>query len=76
MRGVNTSEWQETKEIEMKSMNTNEVWETEVVPNGAKTVGCKRVYKTKYDSKGNIRYKAWLESKNFTQREWIDYNKC
>jgi hypothetical protein len=25
MRGVNTSEWQETKEIEMKSMNTNEV---------------------------------------------------
>jgi hypothetical protein len=25
IRGVNTSEWQETKEIEMKSMNTNEV---------------------------------------------------
>jgi hypothetical protein len=26
MRGVNTSKWQEAKEIEMKSMNTNEVW--------------------------------------------------
>jgi hypothetical protein len=25
----------------MKSMNTNEVWETEAVPNGAKIVGCK-----------------------------------
>jgi hypothetical protein len=60
----------------MKSMNTNEVWETEAVSNGAKTVGCKRVYKMKCDSKGNIRYKARLESKDFTQREWIDYNEC
>jgi hypothetical protein len=25
MRGVNMSKWQETKEIKMKSMNTNEV---------------------------------------------------
>jgi hypothetical protein len=25
MRGVNTSEWQEAKEIKMKLMNTNEV---------------------------------------------------
>jgi hypothetical protein len=25
----------------MKLMNTNEVWETEAVTNGAKTVGCK-----------------------------------
>ncbi len=41
MRGVNTSKWQEAKEIEMKSMNANEVWETEAVPNGAKTVGYK-----------------------------------
>jgi hypothetical protein len=28
MRGINTSKWQEAKEIEMKSMNTNKVWET------------------------------------------------
>jgi hypothetical protein len=41
MRDVNTSEWREAKEIEMKSMNTNEIWETEAVPNGAKTVGYK-----------------------------------
>jgi hypothetical protein len=39
-RGVNTSKWQEAKEIEMKSMNTNEVSETETVPNTAKTAGC------------------------------------
>jgi predicted peroxiredoxin len=41
MRGVNTFKWQEAKKIEIKSMNTNEVWETEAVSNGAKIVGCK-----------------------------------
>jgi hypothetical protein len=41
MRGGNMSKWQEAKEIEMKSMNTNEVWEIEAFSNGAKTVGCK-----------------------------------
>jgi hypothetical protein len=41
MRDVNTSKWEEAKEIKMKLMNTNEVWEIEAVPNGAKTLGCK-----------------------------------
>ena len=61
---------------EMKSMNTNNIWDLEEIPNGAKTVGCKWVYKIKCDSKGNVeRYKAWLVEKGFTQREWIDYNE-
>ena len=34
-------------------------WDLEEIPNGAKTVGYKWVYKTKSDSKGNVeRYKA------------------
>ena len=46
-------------EDEMKSMNTNNVWDLEEIPNGAKTVGCKWVDKTKCDSKENVeRYKA------------------
>ena len=40
MRGVHSSKWQETKEDEMKSINTNDVWDLEEIPNGAKTVGC------------------------------------
>ena len=59
MRGVHSSKWQEAKEDEMKSKNTNDVWDLEEIPNGAKTVGCKWVYKTKHDSKGNVeRYKV------------------
>ena len=47
-----------------------------MLPNGAKTIGCKRVYKTKKDSLGNIeRYKARLVAKGFTQKEGIDYKE-
>ena len=57
-------------------MNANKVWDLEIIPKEAKTVGCKWVYKTKLDSQGNIeRYKARLVAKGFMQREGIDYNE-
>ena len=40
VRSVYSSKWQEVMEVEMNSMNTNDVWDLEVIPNGAKTVGC------------------------------------
>jgi hypothetical protein len=48
----------------------NKVWDLEVIPHGAKTVGCKWVYKTKRDSRGNIkRYKARLVAKGFCKAQ-------
>ena len=38
MRGVHSSKWQEAKEHEMKLINTNDVWDLEEIPNGAKTI--------------------------------------
>ena len=76
MGSVYSSKWQEAMEVEINSMNTNDVWDLEEISNRAKTVGCERVYKTKFDSKGNVkRYKVWLVAKGFTQREWIDYDE-
>jgi hypothetical protein len=76
MRSVHSSKWLEAMEDEMKSMNSNGVWDLEETPKGAKTVGCKWVYKIKRDSKGNVeRFKARLVAKGFTQREGIDYNE-
>jgi hypothetical protein len=76
MRSVHSSEWLEAMKDEMKSMSTNDVWDLEEILKGAKTVGCKWVYKTKCDSKEYIkRYKARLVAKGFTQREGIDYNE-
>ena len=65
MRSVYSSKWQEAMEVKMNSMNTNVVWDLEEIPNDAKTVGCKWVYKIKCDSKGNIeRYKVKMNSMN------------
>ena len=59
-----------SKEEELKSMSTNKVWDLVEIPDGAKKVGCKWVYKTKYDSKEKIeRFKARLVAKGFTKRE-------
>jgi len=76
MRSPHSSKWLEAMEDEIKSMSTNKVWKLEEIPKGAKTVGCKWVYKIKRDSQGNIdRFKARLVAKGFTQREGIDYNE-
>jgi hypothetical protein len=74
IRSAHSSEWLEAMQDEMKSMSTNKVWDLQEIPKGAKKVGCKWVYKTKCDSRGNVeRYKARLVAKGFTQREGIDY---
>ena len=61
---------------EMKSMDVNQVWELIELPERSKRVGCKWVFKTKRDSKGNIeRYKARLVAKGYTQKDGIDYKE-
>jgi len=76
MKSEHSSECYNAMKDEMKSMSTNDVWDLVEIPDRAKTVGCKWVYKTKRDSKGNVeRFKARLVAKGFTQREGIDYNE-
>jgi hypothetical protein len=76
MSSEHSHKWIEVMEEELKSMSTNKVWELVKIPNGAKTVGCKWVYKIKYDSKGKIeQFKARHVAKGFTQREGIDYTE-
>ena len=61
---------------EMNSIKSNEFWDLVELPDGAKAIGCKWVFKTKKDSLGNIeRYKARLVAKGFTQKEGIDYTE-
>ena len=61
---------------EMNSMASNGVQNLVELPDGAKAIGCKWVFKTKKDSLGNIeRYKTRLVAKEFTQKEGIDYQE-
>jgi hypothetical protein len=76
MRSAHSSKWLEAMEDEMKLMSSNDVWDLVEIPKGAKTVGCKWVYKIKRDSRGNIeKYKARLVAKGYTQIEGEDYNE-
>nr|CAN81603.1 hypothetical protein VITISV_031789 [Vitis vinifera] len=59
--------WYNAMKDEMSSMKCNDVWDLVELPNGAKAIGCKWVFKKKKDSLGNIeRYKARLVAKGFT----------
>ena len=61
---------------EMKSMKDNGVWDLVELLESVKQIGCKWIFKTKRDSKGNIvRYKARLVAKGFTQKGGIDYKE-
>ncbi|RVW63464.1 Retrovirus-related Pol polyprotein from transposon TNT 1-94 [Vitis vinifera] len=74
MESDDSSQWMEAMNEELKSMAHNGVWDLIELPNNCKPIGCKWVFKTKRDAKGNIeRFKARLVAKGFTQKEGIDY---
>ncbi|RVW88213.1 Retrovirus-related Pol polyprotein from transposon TNT 1-94 [Vitis vinifera] len=50
----NSEKWIEAMKEEMKSMKDNGVWDLVELPEGIKPIGCKWIFKTKRDSKGNI----------------------
>ena len=71
-----SSKWIDVMKEELKSMDQNNVWDLVELPKDCKKVGCKWVFKTKRDPKGNIeRFKARLVAKGFTQKEGIDYKE-
>ncbi|KAK4411766.1 Copia protein [Sesamum angolense] len=67
---------QEENVEEIASMDKNQVWELTKLPEGAKPVGFKWVYKTKRNPSGRIeRYKAQVVAKGYTTKEGIDYRE-
>ena len=72
----NSQKWIDAMNDEMKFMKDNNVWGLVELLEGVKPIGCKWIFKTKRDSKGNVeRYKARLVAKGFTQKEGIDYKE-
>lgn len=62
---------------EYKSLQDNKVWDLVPLPEGAKPIGCKWIFKIKRDSNGNVkRYKARLVARDFIQKEGIDYKEA
>ena len=61
---------------ELNALEKNDTWKIVHLPKDKKPVGCKWVYKIKYNSDGTIeRYKARLVAKGYTQTYGIDYQE-
>ena len=76
MHSSNSQNWINAMKDEMKSMQDNDVWDLVELPESVKPIGCKWIFKTKRDSKGNVEwYKACLVAKGFIQKEGIDYKE-
>jgi hypothetical protein len=76
MKSVNASQWSLAELDELKSIEKNQTWTLVKCPVDRHPIGCKWVYKTKYDEAGNFKqYKARIVAKGFAQKSGIDYTE-
>jgi Reverse transcriptase (RNA-dependent DNA polymerase) len=70
LKSQNSKKWIEAMNDEIKSIYDNNVWDIILLPEVVKSVGCKWIFKTKQNSKGNVeRYKARLIAKDLPKRK-------
>ena len=59
---------------EIQALERNHTWDVTALPPGKSPIGCKWVYKVKFNPNGSVeRYKARLVAKSYTQREGLDF---
>jgi len=59
---------------EIFALELNHTWDVIPLPSGKTPIGCKWVYRIKYNLDGSIeRYKAIFVAKGYTQQEGLDY---
>jgi Reverse transcriptase (RNA-dependent DNA polymerase) len=63
-------------EEELEALEKNKTWKIMKLPSDKRSVGCKWVYKIKYNSDEIVeRYKARLIAKDYTQTYGVDYQE-
>lgn len=59
---------------EIKALEANNTWSLVTLPPDKHCIGCRWMYKVKYNSNGSVdRYKARLVAKGYTQQSGIDF---
>lgn len=67
-QAVKFPKWRAVMDKKIAALEQNNTWSLTPLPYGKILIGCKWVYKIKYNSDGSIeRYKARLVAKDYTQ---------
>ncbi|KAJ4747387.1 Retroelement pol polyprotein-like [Rhynchospora pubera] len=73
MKDIN---WRKAMQTEIEALERNNTWSIEDLPSNKKAIGCKWVYRIKYNSDGSVeRYKARLVVLGNRQVEGIDFKE-
>ena len=74
LTGEDSENWRTAMNSEMSSLKQNGTWDITQLPAGRKSVGCRWIFKVKYNVDGTIeKYKARLVAKGYSQVEGTDY---
>ena len=69
-------EWKQATDSEYQSLMDNDTWDLVELPDGRVAVGCRWVFKVKYDGDGKVdRFKSRLVAKGYSQRYGIDFEE-
>ena len=69
-------QWIKAMNEEMQALDKNETWDLVPTSPQRKAIGCKWIYKVKYNADGSVnRYKARLVEKGYAQTHGVDYKE-
>lgn len=73
---IKHEKWRKAMNSEINSIEKNKTWELVDLPEGARTIGVKWIYKTKFNEVGQVdKYKARLVAKGYSQQRGIDFSE-
>lgn len=75
LNGPECDFWKAAMQEELDSFEENNAWEEVDLPKDKTVIKCKWVFKKKYDSDHNVRYRARLVAKGYSQKVGIDYHE-
>jgi len=68
--------WEKAIDEELNQLLHHKTWEDcNEIPKGVKPIQCRWVFKIKHEPDGNVRHKARLVVKGYTQRKGLDYQE-